>query len=150
MGKFVKSLIKKGKDFGLKRKAQVVLNAKSMSKEGYEKIYSIYFWAMDGFIKGNPSKRQVRGWKIYVIPGIDTEFNKESKERAEDILKDFKKDKYIIKEDSDWVEFELKPYFENSLKIQTGKSIDLLSAVDEGKMKEFLSKVKKEKEGRFK
>lgn len=150
MVKFVKDLLKQGKEFGARRKFEVLLKAKSMSKVSLDKIYSIYFWALDGFINNNPTKWQVYGWGIYVVNGIDTQFNKDSQDRAKLILKQFKENKVISEEDRSWIKGELKPYFENSLKIQTGKTIQMLDAVDEGKMTEFLNQVKKEKEGRFK
>ncbi len=151
MGKFVlKELVENAKQSGLKHKAQVLLNAKSMSKEAFEKIYSIYFWSLNGFIFGNPTKWQVYGWRIYVISGIDTEFNKESQDRAKRILKDFKRERIVFVEDKNWIQKELKPYFEESLKKQTGKTIGMLDAVNENKMQEFLNKIKNEKEGRFK
>lgn len=151
MGKFVlKDLLEKAKTVSLAKKLDLVWKAKGLSKEAMDKVYAIYFWAIDGFISGEPTKWQVYGWKIYVITGIDTEYNLEAKKRCERILKMFKATSVVSHHDIDWIKSDLKPYFENSLKLQTGKSLDMLDAVSEGKMQEFLDKVKKEKEGRFK
>jgi len=151
MGKFVlKELVDKASKVGLAKKLDLVWKAKGLSKSAMDKVYAIYFWAIDGFACGNPTKWQVYGWKIYVINGVDIQFNLDSKKRCESILKYFKQNAFVKQSDRVWILKELKPYFENSLKVQTGKSLDMLDAVSDGKMQEFLDKVKKEKEGRFK
>jgi hypothetical protein len=151
MGKFVlKDLKKKIQEKGLAEKAKILLTAKGMSKVCLDKLYSIYFWSMDGFLSGEPSWWQTEGWKLYVVSGIDSKYNKEAQERAKQIHSTFKSLRIVHPKDRVWIKEELKPYFEKSLREQTGKTIGMIDAVDEGKMKEFLKQVKKEKEGRFK
>lgn len=151
MGKFVlKDLLDKAKEVSVAKKLDLMWKAKGLSKESLDKVYSIYFWAIDGFASGSPTKWQVYGWKIYVINGVDVEYNKASKVRCERVLKDYSDSKKVSSVDKDFIVKELKPYFENSLKLQTGKTIGMLDAVSEGTMDVYLSELKKQKDGRFK
>lgn len=150
MVKFVKELIDNAKKASTAKKIELICKAKGLSTLTTEKIYSIYFWSIDAFIIGNPSYWQEQGFKLYVVPGIDTQFNLDAKKRCEIILKNYKKNKLVLDEDKVWLKNELKPYFENSMKKQINKTIDALQAVDEGKIQEFMKQVKKQKKGLYK
>jgi len=151
MGKFVlKDLLDRAKEVSVAKKIDLMWKTKGLFKESLDKVYAIYFWAIDGFAKGTPTKWQVFGWKIYVINGVDVKYNKASKIRCERILKYFSDSQKVSKVDKDFIVKELKPYFENSLKLQTGKTVSMLDAVSEGKMEEYLYDLKKQKKGRFK
>ena len=150
MVKFVKELLDQAKKASLAKKMDLFWKAKSLGKQTTESMYSIYFWAIDGFASGKPSGWQVEGFKFYVIPGIDTEFNLEAKKRCQEILKNWKQNKVVLEEDVEWILKELRPYFENSMVKQVNKTIDALQAVDEGKMEEFMRQAKKQKKGLYK
>lgn len=150
MAKFIKELLDKAKEASVAKKIDLVWKAKGLSKQTMETMYSIYFWSIDAFIKGEPSFWEEQGFRLYVVPGIDTDFNRGSQVRCKEILAYLKLNKKVGVEDRVWLERELKPYFEQSMKKQINKTIDALQAVDEGKIKEFMKQVKKQKKGLYK
>jgi hypothetical protein len=109
MGKFVK----KFQEFVEERKESIKFKAFGNANFTLEQQYKLFFFALNGFAEGKPSKLQRLAWQI--IPEvIDKEFNFEARERAKRVGKL----KRVPEEDIAWIKSELIPYFENSLRQQ--------------------------------
>lgn len=137
LGKF-KSMIN-----SLKQKTK--LNTITQGKMALETIYAKFFFAIDGFLTGKPEKAHRLAWKYWLVPSIDTTFNLEAKERAKRIGKE----NPVSKKSLEFINNELKPYFEKSFVEQTKKTLDNIEKVSLLKVKENISKFEKEKKGIF-
>lgn len=150
MAKFVLNDLKSKASAVIKeRRFKAILQAKSMMGTTNEVFYSAYFHGINGFVRGNPTFVEVECLK-WLHAGIDEQYNKESKERVAEILSNWKKQKIVRREDRGFLEMEVRPYVTDSLNKTKGLSMEMIQAVDEGRIKEWLKKAKKEKVGRYK
>jgi hypothetical protein len=144
MGKFIKDLIDKAKD----KKARIFLNTKVVSKQSIETSYYFVNKAIFKFIEGKPSIKDVAIFEFGLIKSIGG--NDEVKDKCKVILKEWKDSKIVSVENQTWLIEFLQPFVEKSMSKQIDKTFEAINALDENKVNEFIAKVKKEKEGRFK
>lgn len=147
MGKFVLEDIKaRATDFVKKRKTESKLKALGATGQTLETMFRIYFYAIDGYISCHPNFWQKQAFKLYVIPGIDTDFNLIAKKRAENIASKF----VLSPEDITFLKEDLKPYFEESLKKYTKKTFDMLNPMSDEEITNRIKSEYKAKRGRYK
>jgi len=130
LAKFISKFSDKVNNGLTKLKYQTKINTLSQGKMAVESIYSTFFFAIEGFSTGSPAKAHRLAWKYWVIPSIDKKYNSESIDRAKLVLKNLKENKSVSEEDKEWIQKELKPYFEQSLKKQLNKTIDMIEKID--------------------
>jgi len=91
---------------------------------------------MNGYIEGKPDKRQRLVWKALIENVVDSESVCDDSGyegvKIKDRVKQIGKEKEISEANKVWVDKELKPYFEESMRKQ-------VSNISEERIKEILS-----------
>jgi len=98
--KFIKKVRKKFKR-GLTEK----------QRDSFVTIYSTYFYAINGFAKGKPSKLQRLAMRFYVAKSIDSKYNKVAKKKCVVLSRK----KVLTPKDIEFVDVELRNYVQSSL-----------------------------------
>jgi len=145
MGKFLKKIKDSAEGFVEARKRGISLNALAQSGMTLEAIYATFFYGIDGYISGAPSKTHRIAFKWWVVGAIDDAYNAPAKRQAKLISKK----KIPSEEDIVFLKDELRPYFEHSLKEQLGKTCEMLAKVDDSVVRANYARSKKAKKGRF-
>jgi hypothetical protein len=131
MGKFVLSELKeKVKRFAEERRTSVLSKAIVGSEFTLNQQYKLFFWGMNGFVSGNPSKKHRLVWNALIVNVVDSESVCDDvgfeimklKERCKLIGKE----KPVSVNSIKWIETELKKYFEDSLNKQVTNINDAL------------------------
>jgi len=123
MGKFVLNNIKERIEcFAQERKTSVFARAIAGGKFTLEQQYKLFFWAMNGYLKGKPNKRERLVWNSVLVNVVDNESvcddNGFVGVKLKKRCKLIGKEKRVSEVNRLWIEFELKPYFEDCLKDQ--------------------------------
>ena len=141
MGKFVLSKIKdkiveKGGGFLAERRDSILSKATAGAAFTLDQQYKLFFWGMNGYIEGKPDKRQRLVWKALIENVVDSESVCDDPGyegvKIKDRVKQIGKEKEISEANKVWVDKELKPYFEESMRKQ-------VSNISEERIKEILS-----------
>jgi len=144
MGKFLKKIGEVVEE----RKQMSKLKALGMSQKVLEGIYQSYFYSMQGFVDGSPSRWQVWGLNNLVYEGLT---GVQDKARVRGIVFNWRKSKLVLDDDKDWIVNELRPFFEASLKLHTKKVFgELMAGVDLAKLDKDISAKYKATKGRYK
>lgn len=144
MGKFLKKI----GEFAKERINSSRIKAQPLSQKTLEAIYKTYFYSMQGFIDGSPSKWQVWGLNNLVYEGLT---GTQDKARVRGIVFNWRKQKLVLDDDKDWIVNELKPFFEESLKLHTKKVfLELMKDFDSKKLDADIEKKYKANKGRYK
>lgn len=131
MGKFILSeLRKKTGRFLSDRKESITSKALAGSVFTLEHQYKLFFWCLNGYIKGKPNKKHRLVWKSVIEHVIDSESmcddfpfkNMKVLER----VKLIGKQRVVEDVHRAWIERELKPYFEISMRNQIVNMSDAL------------------------
>jgi len=126
MGKF----INKAKSFFVERKTNVLIKAASLNNLNLEQHYKIYFRCLNNVVDGVWDSNTKLTWNLGIVNVVDGETvctddgfeGLKLKKRCELIGKE----KEVSIEDRFWIDKELKPYFEYSLKKQSKNVNDVL------------------------
>jgi len=118
MGKF----LKKFSDFVKERKESIAFKVMAGTSFSLEQTWKLYFWCLKGYLKGKPNNKLRLVWNSVIIQVVDSDSTCDDegfvgmkiKERCRLIGKE----KIISSNNLVWIEKELIPYFENSLKNQ--------------------------------
>ena len=94
---------------GVREKFKRKLTAKQ--RESFKTIYATYFYAINGFATGSPSKLQRLAMRYYVAKSIDSKYNKDAKKHC--IV--LSRKKVLTDKDIGFVNEELLPYVSASL-----------------------------------
>jgi len=124
---------------GIKKSVRKRLTAKQ--KESFLTIYNTYFYAIDGFASGNPTKLQRLAMRYYVSKSIDSTYNKIAKKRCV-VLSRKKK---LTPKDIEFVDIELREYVQASL----WKDLQMLESdlsLDEKKVEKAFKRNEKNKQ----
>jgi hypothetical protein len=151
LGKFVKSVIEKKKAVTNAMK----LNAAMKGKQGLYTFYTIWFKAIESYIKGNPSWIMRQAWNVYVIPFIpggwtcdDKDYvGVKAKRRCQLIQHELNKTGKISKKHKLWLKCELLPAFRDDFR-DKNLDFDKLGEMNESHIEAQVKKAKGEK--RFK
>jgi hypothetical protein len=150
MGKFVlkelqERIAKKAGGFLAERKESVLSKATAGSAFTLDQQYKLFFWGMNGFIKGKPNKKERLVWTALIENVVDSESTCDDsgfegmkiKQRCHLIGKE----KEVAQENIVWIEKELKPYFEDSMRKQLCNLSDLsLNKILKGEITESEAK----------
>jgi len=123
MGKFILSEIKdriaqKGGSFIEERKQGVL----AQSAFTLQQQYKLFFWGMKGYIEGKPNRKERLVWTALIENVVDSESTCDDPGFEGMLIKDrchlIGKEKIVSDVNKVWIEKELKPYFEGSMRKQ--------------------------------
>jgi len=123
MGKFILSEIKdriaqKGGSFIEERKQGVF----AQSAFTLQQQYKLFFWGMKGYIEGKPNRKERLVWTALIENVVDSESTCDDPGFEGMLIKDrchlIGKEKIVSDVNKVWIEKELKPYFEDSMRKQ--------------------------------
>jgi len=140
--------VKKFEDLLKERSTSSKLKAMGMSQQALEGVYKTYFYSIEGFINGNPSKWQVWGLNNLVYSGLN---GAEDKSRVRSIVFMWRKHKLVSDEDKLFLRQDLLPWFEASLKAHTKKVfVELMKDFDSKELDKQIQKNYKPTKGEYK
>lgn len=147
MGKFILSVLKdKTKNFLVERKNSVLTKAVAGSNFTLEQEYKLFFWCLNNVVEGVWDSKTKLVWNALICGVVDSDTvcsdggyeGLKLKKRCQLIGKE----KEVSIEDRFWIDKELKPYFEFSLKKQSKNISDVLfNEIVKGSITEEESKV---------
>jgi hypothetical protein len=116
---------------------------------GINVIYSTYYYALNGYLTGQPTKWQVRAFP-YVIVGVDNKDNQEYVQKLKAIHKKAKRKQVFVEQDFELLKEVLK-WFEDNCFRDTGKVLSVLGKdFDDHSFNKTYKKLKKTEKGVFK
>ena len=104
-----------------------------------DETYKVYFFGINGYLSGKPNKLHKLVWRQLLWRVIDKEFNAPYRK----LVKDIGKKEFLDDADIVFIRSELKPYFENSYILQSGKALEALRELPKTKRKSILIFTKK-------
>jgi hypothetical protein len=146
MGKFIKNIIEKSKNFGKERLSNAKSIAGATTFMTIERRYKVFLLGVNGFITGCPSKREELAFSnLWKFPsyGIDKKYNKPARQRCKAISKHFRKEKAVKADDIKFLKEEVLPYLKSSYEKQTGNLFSTLGKMNAVELKEAFSIFKK-------
>lgn len=124
MPKFIKKFIEA-------RKQGAKLNALAQTQFTIEQTYKLYFFGIDGYITGKPGKLHRLVFQQLIWRAIDKQYNNAYRKLVKDIAKKPEPDAA----DLIFIRDELRPYFENSLRVDTTKTYEMLGGITQDEAK---------------
>ena len=147
MGKFILSKLKeKTQNFFVERKNSILSKTIAGSNFTLEQEYKLFFWCLNNVVEGVWDSKTKLVWNALITHVVDSETvcsdggfeGLKLKKRCELIGKE----KEVSVEDRFWIDKELKPYFEFSLKKQSKNISDVLfNEIVKGTITEDESKI---------
>ncbi len=117
------------------KKEKIQQDATTMSYMTLDKQFKLFFYAIDGYITTNPNKKQRLAFNSIIPLVVDGESTCDDEGyqgmKIKERCKIIGKENPLTEQSITWLKNELKPYFEDSLKTQTNKTLEMLGVINE-------------------